>query len=409
MRMKIYNKIRYVIQELRAFMRKEPIMMILYILCVMSSCIIIIFFFGFVHHMEQKQLDGENGERNLVVLFYRFRRPLDQKLEFVKSKAVTKGDLVDLLMNIDESIWDDCINIELSCKYEDDVVEQPDTDFLTLSAVIDFLIKDGKMIVPPVMEKRLKGKGMLKEGRYFTQEEYDKKSLVCIAHPENIGSVNLRGEYSAWWDKYILSTDRGTYIVDGKEFECIGFFSQLYIPLIPATVMRDDVFVMEMLIEFDHVITRHVYETVSNELKARYGDLAIIEDIEPKQADFHRFNSTITKMMLLVMGLSLIIISVLYSYMISRRESCFRVYRMCGMSNEQVRDIILDEATVISVFAVVLGILLYHLILLPGLEKSFEYLRNSAGISIYAMIGILFISISRFYLCVVIRYRTMMK
>ena len=32
-------------------------MMILYILCVMSSCIIIIFFFGFVHHMEQKQLD----------------------------------------------------------------------------------------------------------------------------------------------------------------------------------------------------------------------------------------------------------------------------------------------------------------------------------------------------------------
>ena len=405
--MNLYNRLKYVIQELKAFASKELIMMILCVLCVMSSCILIVFFFGFVHHMQQKELDGDSGERNLVVSFYRFRQPIDQKLEFVKSKKIRKGDLIDLLMNIDERIWDDCINIELSCKYEDDVVEQPDTDFLTLSAVIDFMIKDGKIIVSPVMEKRLKEKGLLKEGRYFTQEEYDQKSKVCIAHPENIGSVNLKGEYSAWWDKYILPTDRGTYIEDGKEFECIGYITGLYIPLIPATVMSDDVFVMELLIEFDHVITRHEYETITNELKSRYGDLAMIRDIEIKQAEFHRFNKTITVMMLLVMGISMIIISVVYSYVISRRESCFRVYRMCGMSNKQVCNIILDEALVIIVSAVVAGIALYHLILLPCLEKSFEYLRNSAVISVYALIGGLFIFVSRLYLNALIRYRIM--
>lgn len=391
-------KFKLIIQEFNVLMHKDLGIMILIVLSVMGSCIITVFFFGFTHHIEQEAIDKESGDRFFIASFYDPWQTPEEKNRVVRDKTVKKKDIMDLLMEMNEEVFRNCLYIEMACKYEDDIVEDPDTDSLALAAVIDFMIENGKIIVPHNMEKRIIGNGMLVDGRYFTQDDFDQKRLLCIAWPQNTGNGNLRGDYSPWWDKY-MPTDKGVYIVDGMEFECIGH-SALYtcVPRIPATVMRDDVFVMELILEFDPVVTRRAYETIYSSLKSKYGDMVNVKELELKQTDFSRFNNTIISILITVMILSMIIITILYSQMIIRREDCFRVYRICGMTNDQICSIILGEMRLLIIGALILAIIAYHFLILPCLEKSFEYLRYSARINIYLIIPFFFITLSNVFL-----------
>ena len=394
-------------QELVVYVRKESGVLALNILCIMSSCILILFYICFTHHMEQVRLDAESNEKIMNILFYNGRDKLPDKIRRVKDKTVQKGDLMEMLLDMDEKVFKNCIDIEMACKFDDDVVEDAGVDTLSLAMVIDFMIEDGKIIVPPNFEKKIIGNGMLVDGRYFTQEEFDNKRLLCIAYPEKENQyTSLDKEMYSVWKKKYMSPDNGTYIIDGLEFECIGHAALFTkIPRIPATVLRDDVFVMELILEYKNVVPRHAYDTISTALKERYGELAEVRELKLRRTDFERYDKVIMIMVATVCGLSLIVISVLYTQLIMRRKDCFRVYRLCGMEYRSIVSILLDEITLIVLCALIMGILIYHLILLPCLANSFEYLPYSVNISLYTVTGLSYIFISRFVLRIVIMYK----
>ena len=402
-----YNiRIRYILHEIKVYARTSPWMLALTTLCIINSSILMLFFFGLVHHMEQKKLDGETDDKFIIVRFYDAWQPLADKQKTVDECPVKKGELIDLLLSMDQSVFNDCSVIELSCKYAEDVVEDPNADLLSLSALIDFMIKDGKIIVPPDFESKLKKNNTLKDGRYFTQEEFDQRKRVCIATDDRVGDATLIAAGSAWWDKYTFSNN-GIYIIDGNEFECIGHnVSFSSVPLIPATVMRDDVFVMNIVLEYDHAITRHSYETISGELRSRYGDTARIRDLELKQADFNRFNHSIMCIIVIIMILATIILFILYNHMISRRESCLQIYRICGMTAKDIATVLYYEIALINLLSYISGVMIYHFLILLCLKKEFEYLSCSANIYIYTIVGAIFVSVSSLFLKTFLKYKT---
>lgn len=355
--------------------------------------------------MEQKKIDEESGENLIIVYFYDCWASLENKMETVQANQVQKGDLINTILSMDEEILADCSCIELSAKYADDVVEDPSTDSLSLAAIIDFAVRNGELVIPLDFENSIRENGILKDGRYFSQEEFDQGRYVCIAPMEDVEDVNLSGEYVSWREKY-SPTNRGTYIIDGKEYECIGhFLSFASIPIVPVTALDDHTFIMEMAFEFEHAISRSTYEAVSEALTSRYGENARVRELEIRQANFQRFNDTILIMMSIVMALSIIILSLLYSYVVCRREDCLRVYRLCGMTNDQVVSVVLNEAMIIILTALFAGGVIYHFLILPWMGQYFEYLKNSAYLSVYITIGILFIAISYFVLKTVIKIK----
>ena len=62
--------IKYFFQNLKSFFTTEPAVFVLTVLSIYCASIMLFFSFGFYHHLEQKKLDGEYGEKVYWVNFY---------------------------------------------------------------------------------------------------------------------------------------------------------------------------------------------------------------------------------------------------------------------------------------------------------------------------------------------------
>lgn len=382
--------IKYIIKEIINSVKTLPVVTMLMILCMVSSCVFMFFYFGYIHHMEQKKIDGESGENEFYVYFCDPLWPIEKKLEVVKENAVKKGELIELLMGLDERILDG-MEVTLECKLISDVVDDAAIDNSTLSLATEFIIKDGK-ILPPRIEEILKKKNFLTEGRYFNDKDYIEGRHVCL--PPVMESGNLRGEYEYLKDRYAMRED-GSYIIDGKKYTPIGKLESFStIPDIPVTTIRDDVFVKNISFLFDHIVTRYEYETISNDLRRRYGEQALVSTVEIKTADSKAFDRMVYLVFTALSMITAVITSFLYKYISDRRVNCIRVYGLCGMTLKDISFILGGKAMTMSLFSSIIGVLLYHNLLLPILMKSFEYLCDSAVMGVYITIIIIFMAVS---------------
>ena len=385
---------RYVIREIINSFIIEPVFSVLMVTCILCSSIFASFYFGYVHHAEQKKADSKFGEKCFYVYFYDPSWPLDKKKQLVMSNIVKKGDLLEWLLNLDTKILND-LEVTLECKLNDDVVEDVAIDNSSLSLATEFIIKDG-LILPPRIEETLRSKNFLVEGRYFTDDDYLNRNAVCL--PPAVYSGNFTGEYEYLRERYTAKAD-GSYIIDGVKYIPVGVLESFSaIPDVPVTTIRDDVFIKNITFDFDHPVTRYEYETISNDLKQQYGELAMLSPLEIKTYDSKSFDLMIIMMFITASVVTSIIISILYDYMITRRTECFRAFRLCGMTRQQISAILVSKAVILLSVVFITGELLYHYVLLPVLEKEFEYLRNSSVISVYIFIYALFMTVSYIFI-----------
>ena len=381
--------VKYTFLEILRSIRKEPLIIILMVLCIICSNILLLFYFGYVHHAEQKKLDGESGEKEFYVYFYDPSWPLEDKQRIVKENKVKKGELIEWVLGLDEKILED-VEITLECKLEDDVVADLAIDNSSLSLATEFIVRKGR-ILPPDNEESLKSKNFLTEGRYFTDDDYLNEELVCL--PPAFPSGNFRGEYEYLEDRYTQKPD-GSYLIDGKKYMPVGVLESFTaIPDVPVTTIRDDVFVKNITFVFGHVVTRYEYETIANELIERYGEQAMVSELDIKTADSKSFDSMIYMMIAAVSVIASILVAFLYDYMITRCIECIRVFGLCGMTGRQISGILVNEAVILSGTACVAGGLLYHFLIMPLLRTKFEYIGKSAVLSVYLVIDMLFLTV----------------
>ena len=126
----------------------------------------------------------------------------------------------------------------------------------------------------------------------------------------------------------------------------------------------------------------------------KYGDLMSVYPLEIPEAVTARFSNTLLVICLLIAFLSGSITAFIYQYLLQRSSRTFRIYRLCGMSAEQVRLLCFAEFISLQVFSVLIGLLGYHFIIMPILDKSLVYLSDAYNLFNYIKLVALYLATS---------------
>lgn len=364
---------KYLLINIKNFIRHETIIFLLCILCIFFSSIVVNFSFGFYHHLEQKKLDKENAEKSFVIRF------ADES----RSK-VTKGKLVDVLFGIDEEILKDC-TIGMSARFEQYRSDNAAIDNSGLYLQLEFGIENGKITVSPRADEWVES-GFIMEGSYFTAEQIENGEYVCIVPPQNYHVGD--DEESMWYATFMLDSE-GYSTIDGKRYKAIGTmeFGLAFIPWVPITTVDDDCFIGSVYFIYDDLITRNQYNVISKAVTDVYGDIAVVDELDIREADNQRFYNTLIILAVLLAVFSGIVLSLLYEYIILQRKKSLTIYRLCGISKKKAVMLYFLECFLLTVVVYGISALLYEYIVLPYLAKYFEYMTLSYSLKVYFELG----------------------
>ena len=384
--------IKYVFQNLKSFFTTEPAVFVLTVLSIYCASIMLFFSFGFYHHLEQKKLDGEYGEKVYWVNFYdRYQWTYEKKRETALNSKVRKGVLMEMLFSL-ESVINNCDYIGFDVVYPEDVDVEERLDMFGNTS---FCIEDGQVVMSPEM------KGMtMKIGRYFTEEEYRNGELVCTGDwwiedgiPNNPDRIEAHYKLdNPWLEPYMPSVD-GTYQIGGKTYVCIGNKEQgiNVHPEVPVTTISDDVFVKGMSMIFTSPITRKQYEIISQALTDRFGSEAMIHPLDIREANSEKFYNTLIILCVFMTVLSAIVTLFLYQYILLKRQHSFTVFRMFGMTQKEIQRICFGECMFLTVVCFFIGLTTYQFLLMPFLSRYFEYIVLSYNIRTYTLLSMIYI------------------
>ena len=369
---------KYIMINIKNFIKNETVIFTLVILCILSSAIIINFTFGFYHHLEEKKLEGENNTKSFYIHFHDEART-----------TVTKGSLMEALLSLDDDIYENCI-IGFEGRFVEDKTEDPVVDNSTLAVCMYFCIKDGKVTVAP-LEEAWRENNILLEGNYFTTKQVENGELVCLAPPT---VYEYSGEQAEWAEKYSANED-GTYTIDEKNYTCIGYVDWFsVIPMVPVTTVADDCYIKLAGFEYDYTVTRRAYKEITNIIREKYGELADIDPLNFQEVDSLKFYNTLLVLCVLLISMSGLILSMLYQYVLLQRRKQLNIYRMCGLTNKKAKLLYFVECILLSTVLYLLAVVFFHFIMLPYLCRFFEYIAASYTLYSYTILGLMYIGIS---------------
>lgn len=401
--------IKYTVKNIIQFAKQEPIVFLLMFVCILLSSIMVIFSFGFYHHIEQKRLDDEYGENYFTIAFYSQEWSIEKKKEMVSNAVVNKKDLLDLLCNMDEKIIKPDVSISFEAKYLEDVYEDQPIDNSGLCSGTNFSIINHKPVISCKAEQ-WRNSPNLKMGRYFEPKEYEEGEQVCIGNywiydgiPNNPEHFDEYYHELKPWAVSYMPTPNGTCMIHGKEYKVIGNYETFTeIPEIPVTAMADEAYITRVSFYFNQPVTSRIYNRISSAIKERYGSLAEIMPLNLREVNAERFYNTLLYLCLIMVVLSSVVTSFLYQYILLRRERTFKIFRFLGMTLKQISATCFLECSIITVGMYISAVALFQRILLPVLEKTFEYLPLSYSIRTYSVLGIIYTGISLFILSIMI-------
>ena len=376
---------KYIFINIKNFIKRETVVFCLVVLCILCSVIIINFSFGFYHHLEQKKLDSDSGMKELTINF-----------QDAKRTTVTKGSLIEALCQLDNSVLENCI-ISFEGRFAEDKTENPAIDNTMLVEFMPFSIQDGMVTVAP-LEQEWKETSTIVDGSYFTAAQVENAELVCLAP--------IVGEYEgeeATWAKRYSAIQNGKYMIHGKEYTCIGHVDWYsIIPMVPVTTVEDSCYIQRVSFTYKNILKRKDYMEISELMREIYGDMADIPVLDIQEVDSLRFYDTLLILCIILIGMSGIVLSLLYEYILLRRKRQLTIYRICGITRGQAKILYFMECLFPSVVLYLIAILFFHFVLLPYFSDIFEYITTSYSLFSYGMLGIMYISITSIILYIMI-------
>ena len=397
--------------SIKQLLKNNKSIVLITVFGIIISIILVVFSYGFTYYLEAKTQEETFTEEYLRISLYSTYNALfadkewsyDNRKKAIDNELVKKKDVLDILCQFPSEMQDRIEYVEMGVKFKGDVAEDNMIDSAILHSRTFFRIQDSRIV-----SSNLSGiaKSLLTDGRYFTKEEEDEGSLVCIDCRYSLKSVSkfYIGNYYdengnpvkdiKLAEKY-LKTKNGTYIIDGKEYRCIGSFNGTFsIPIVPVSTLDNNVYITELFIKFSNPIVRNDYETISNMFQKKYGDIVTVFPLNIPEKVTARFTNTLLVICLLIAFLSGSITAFIYLYLLQRSARTFRIYRLCGMSAEQVRLLCFAEFISLQVFSVLIGLLGYHFIIMPILDKSLVYLSDAYNPANYIKLAALYLAIS---------------
>lgn len=351
---------KYVGLNLKNYLKKEPVIFALMIVCVVASVVIMFFSFGLYHHIEQKKMDAKLGQTDLSI-----------NLQGNKERGVTKEEFVEACKKLPKDILDNCYfsaaaKLPGAEELEDDTVA---------TVMLHFSVRDGKVTCADIGEK-LKKQDYIVEGEWFNARQVENGELVCLAFEPNVTIVYPDDKSEAYAKQFQPNRD-GKYVVDGKEYTCIGYQDSVVVPLIPITTMEEDTIISRTGIFFDKVINRERYYAIREVFEECLGDAVEMPPLAIPELDGTQFYTTLTIICILMTILSGVVLAMLYEYILLQRKRELTIFRLCGLSISKAKGMYLTECALITGMAMLVAVIVVRIFILPWAQNVYEYIGKS--------------------------------
>ncbi|MDE6759774.1 MAG: hypothetical protein K2J90_03730 [Lachnospiraceae bacterium] len=367
---------KYIYINIKNFVRREPAIFLLVLLSIISSTIIIHFFFGLYHHLEQKQLEEQYGSKSV-------------ELAFSGTESVTKEEVMSMLMEMEPDLLERCY-LSMGVLMPGERREDPVMNSL-LTTYTDFAVIGENVTVAPV-EKMWQENNMLLDGDYFTKEQVEQGELVCLILREDLEFPIP--EQAAAVEQY-KRNENGKIVLNGKEYQCIGHIDGLSAsPYVPVTTLHGQSEVVSLSFCFDDYVNRNDYKSIEQGVSACFGDQVELSGFEMPDRDSTRFYYTLTLLCVLMMGMSGVVLAMLYEYILLQRKKQLIIYRLCGMTLNRARVMYFAECLVISGMSYFVALLVFHFIMFPLISRAFTYISASYTPKTYGILGFLYIAVT---------------
>lgn len=329
-----------------------------------------------------------------IGVLYQYSRSLDDgevELFWVSSslkengEPITKAEMVRFTELIPDDLRRYIDRFETSAVTEAEGIDEP--------VQIGFLFEyaDGgfgysSSYYDPMIERLV-----VMNGRFFTQEEYRIGADVALVMGKSrmsggIGSVPVpkqqEGTFTAFGKKYeiigVIDPDNNSGNIIGSSF------------LVPFGSLPDDTELSSFIsIKLDRRITRSEYDRFSALMNKCFGDRI---EVSPPLTDLRSNKSYYTLVIiaaLVIALLSALNISVIYNYLILTRRRQIYIFRLCGGVRWRLSFSVANEVAVIMLPCALIAAAVYHLGILPLLEKHFPLIGEAYSLAVYAaLIGV---------------------
>lgn len=366
---------KYVGYNLKNFIKKEPVIFMLMMVCVTTSVIVMLFSFGLYHHLEQKKIDAKLGQTDMLV-------GLDGDTEH----TAKKGDVVKTCKQLPQEILRHCYFMASAKLRDSDKIEDEMLSTLTLH----FSVKNGRVSVADIGEQ-LKKQKYIVEGDWFTASQVENGDRVCIAFDPNTTYV-YQDEKSQAYAKQFEPTSNGKYVIDGQEYTCIGYQDRVITPLVPITSLEDDIVITQIGIFMDKVINREQYEVIQSVFEEQFGSAVCIAPLAIPELDATEFYTTLTICCILMVVLSGIVLAMLYEYILLKRRKQLTIFRLCGLTVSNVRKMYIIECMLITFISMLTAYIIFEFAVLPWAQNLYEYIAQSYTLQSCILLGIMYVT-----------------
>ncbi len=275
----------------------------------------------------------------------------------VNFSSITKGDVMKLVENIPEDMYDDIKDFEISATLENDLFGLAPFNFF-------FYIKDGELY--PYFDDDFG------ECYEFSDEEYlsGARNLVVgeQATDPNI-DYGTGGLLYASDSARTLTGVGDTVEICGQEYtvtKLVQFWA------IPFTSLPDDTYLeSEFTINFKQPVTYSQTKTISNIVDEYISDDAHVKDLDLSILNDLKFYRTIIAITFAVALLFAINLAVLYKYVIEKNKNRIEVFRLCGSTRGKCIRLFLSQALLICVPIFALSLYAFHRLLYPLMVEIF--------------------------------------
>lgn len=357
---------KYIIKNIKSFIRTEKMIFLLVLLCIITSSFIINFSYGLYqnYHVIKEEESSELDEIIIIVN---------------DSNLVTKDKIKECVFSIPDKT-NEVIDMYLVYpKFE------PFSNMLDWGPLM-VRFRTEKGIIKPceVFHNALVKNGNLKSGEYFSEDQEMNGELVAIARIINEDDLDFdctnniisRIEGDDYWIE-----------IQGKEFKVIGWHSQLQTPYIPFESLEESTeFENVIWLTFTKPITRPQYNDVRESFENIFGSAITVPDLDIPESESYYLYNTIILISIIIAVLAAINFAVLYKYILSKRMKMLAVFRICGCTKSKALAMFLSECMIITVPLFAATTLIYDKFVLPKLGQHFEYIESAYSIKLYLLI-----------------------
>ncbi len=184
-----------------------------------------------------------------------------------------------------------------------------------------------------------------------------------------------KDEFFTSESKVVLNTaDEGykignTFFIDGHEYEIIGinWSNQVYNEVTYQNFI-ENYSTTQISVEFLEIPTLKQIKETSNHISSIMPNSVVYEPENVNFVDYFTGSSEYIISICIVV-LSILNISYLYTYVLSKRKRLFCIYRLCGASSKKVEFLLLLEIVVISLFIYIISSIALHLFVAPNFAE----------------------------------------